>query len=315
MSKTNTLLAAFGVGLFILVMGSYASATSMSVHINNYFRSIIEKLPKEDRQPPVNSEEVLRTVTETYPTDVAVILSYGTVNTKRYIGFGTNPVGHIAIRIGDQVYTINGLAVSGQDKAIIHQSSLFEYLYGTEKPTKNIFHGDAYGNSYIQGSIYMGAKGVTEEQKQAMLRYIDSLNRMFNEDGFVYEYAKFNCANFVFNTLKAGGIIPEKLPIGFRAKPVKLPLDVFSLVGQIFNDAKYKAVSIIFPQVRGEGQLITGVRFPVSPFKPRELVRTLFKPRTSNSYEQNATIEVKFDPESHQLSYDVRGGSCKSSFM
>lgn len=285
-----------------LVTGKSASAV-----LNNYFRGIVKALPKEERQIPISAKEILVQLDKEFASDIEIILSFGTKTSRFWTGFGVNPMGHIALKIDDKVHTINGLALKGQDLKIIQDGSLFQYLYGLEAPTSNIFHGDAYGNSYIQGAISMRVTGVTREEKDKMLQYINYLNRKYNEGYLEFQYSNFNCSTYVYSALTIGGVIPEHLPpelLKVKEQGTKMPLDIFMLALGIFqNDPKYRVKLISFPQVTLPQQVVSGVNFPVSVYRPTDLFKNWFQDKnellsmasTALVYDRNTRVMTRVD--------------------
>ena len=280
---------------------------SASARLNNYFRSVVKSLPKEPRQIPYGAKEVLEQLNNDFTPDIEIILSYGTKSKRPWTGFGVNPMGHIAIKIDNTVHTINGLAIRGEDAKIIQDGSLFQYLYGLQAPTKNIFHGDAYGNSYIQGSISMRVSGVTREEKDKMLQYINYLNRKFKEGYLEFQYTNFNCSTYVYSALTIGGLIPNSLTpelLKIKEQGTKMPLDIFTLaLGAFESDPKYRVKLVAFPQITLPNQVVTGVDFPVSTYRPKEMFKTWFqdsydimsKVRTSVVYDQATRTVTRID--------------------
>jgi hypothetical protein len=275
---------------------------SASARLNSYFRGVVKSLPKEPRQIPTGAKEILEQLDKDFNSDIEIILSYGTKSKRPWTGFGVNPMGHIAIKIDNTVHTINGLAIRGEDAKIIQDGSLFQYLYGLQAPTKNIFHGDAYGNSYIQGSVSMRVSGVTRDEKNKMLQYIDYLNRKFNEGYLEFQYTSFNCSTYVYSALTIGGLIPNSLTpelLKIKDQGTKMPLDIFTLALGVFeSDPKYKVQLVAFPQIKLPNQIVTGVDFPVSTYRPQEMYKTWFK----DSYDIMSKVKTS-------IVYDAANGT------
>jgi hypothetical protein len=281
---------------------------SASARLNNYFRSVVKSLPKENRQVPIGAKEILEQLDKDFASDIEIILSFGTKTSRFWTGFGLNPMGHIALKIDDKVHTINGLAIRGTDSKIIQDGSLFQYLYGLEAPTINIFHGDAYGNSYIQGSVIMRVSGVTRDEKDKMLQYINYLNRKFNEGFLEFQYTDFNCSTYVYSALNIGGIFPESSLTPelrkIKEQGTKMPLDIFMLALSVFEgNPKYRVKLISFPEVKFPNQVVSGVNFPVSTSRPKELFKNWFQDRndllskvsTTLVYDQSNRVMTRID--------------------
>lgn len=304
--------------LSILSRAGENSNKSLSARINDYYRSYISTLPQEERSVPRGANEVLARLDADFSSDIEIILSYGTVNTKKYFAFGTNPAGHIAIRIDGIVYTINPLVIKGEDKKIIFDSDLVSYLYGLEAPTKNVYHGDTYGNSFVQAAMSIRIQGVSHESKKNMIEYINQINSKFNEDFFEFKIANFNCSTYVFGALDAGGLIPKKLPLSLlksKILPIKLPLDVFSLAAGIFSGSNnYKVKYVLYPQIESENQLITGNRFPMSFFRLGEAFKTILFPKQLHRLEKLADIKVTYDQKTKILSSSLENNKCLSHY-
>ncbi|MBL7556479.1 MAG: hypothetical protein JNM24_11720 [Bdellovibrionaceae bacterium] len=277
---------------------------SASARLNNYFREVVKSLPKEPRQIPSGAKEILEQLDKEFPSDIEIILSYGTKSKRPWTGFGVNPMGHIAIKIDNTVHTINGLAIRGEDAKIIQDGSMFQYLYGLQAPTKNIFHGDAYGNSYIQGAVVMKVSGVTREEKDLMLQYVNYLNRKFNEGYLEFQYTSFNCSTYVYSALTIGGLIPNSLTpelLKIKEQGTKMPLDIFTLALGVFeSDPKYRVKLVAFPQITLPDQIVTGVDFPVSTYRPKEMYKTWFQ--DSYSIMSKVKTAVVYDKVSRSVS-------------
>lgn len=281
----------------------YADGTSVDAKINSYFRRVMKELPKENRKVPIYAQAILDTVDKDAPADVEVILSFGTKTSQWYKVFGLNPMGHIAIRIDGIVHTINGLVVRGEDPKIIQDGSLFQYLYGLEAPTKNIYHGDAYGNSYIQGAISVRVSGVSQSDKAKMLDYINYLNRRYNEGYLEFKLSEFNCSTYVYTALTRGGlldVVPKELE-SIKAQGTKMPLDIFMLaLGAFRANPNYHTKIIYYPYIKQNDQVVSSVKFPVSSYRKVELVKTWFT--GTHEILKQVDIQLSYDEKTNVLS-------------
>lgn len=285
-----------------------ADGTSLDAKINAYFRGIVKDLPKEPRKIPMHAQGILEQIDKDVPTDIEVILSLGTKTSRWYKVFGMNPMGHIAIRIDDKVHTINGLVVRGEDPKIIQDGSLFQYLYGLEAPTKNIFHGDAYGNSYIQGAISVRVSGVSRADKDKMLAYINQLNQRYSEGFLEFKLSDFNCSTYVFSALTRGGlldVVPKELE-EVKTQGTKMPLDIFVLaLGTFRANPNYKTTLVYYPQITLPEQIVSGVKFPVSSYRKMELMKTWWT--GTHELLGQADIRMAYDQKTNVLTrYDRR---------
>lgn len=281
----------------------FADGTSVDAKINSYFRRVMKELPKENKTVPLHAKSILDSLDKDAPADVEVILSFGTKTSQWYKIFGLNPMGHISIRIDGVVHTINGLVVRGEDPKIIQDGSLFQYLYGVNAPTKNIYHGDAYGNSYIQGAISVRVSGVSRSDKANMLEYINYLNRRYNEGYLEFKLADFNCSTYVYSTLVRGGLldsVPKELE-SVKAQSTKMPLDIFMLaLGTFRANPNYKTKIIYYPYIKQGDQIVSSVKFPVSSYRKAELVKTWFT--GDHELLKQVDIRLSYDEKTNELS-------------
>ncbi len=272
------------------------SRLTFSDRLNTHFRNFVRSLPEEKCIPPGNSREILDQLEKNAPSDLEIILSYGTYNTQRASSFGHNPLGHIAIRIDNQVHTLNGLALLGEDENLILSCPLEDYLYGTKKPTANSFRGDSFGNSYIQNAISLRVRVLDSERKQKMLHEIFRMNSEFHRGNLRYSYTSFNCANFVDSILRAGGIqvFSNTQRLCFHILP--LPLDLFAAILKINLKGlidQTEMTLVFYPQIQQGPRLITGFRFPISIFHPRLMFETLWQQYTSRPETNRSSLELK----------------------
>lgn len=151
-----------------------------------------------------------------HETDVEMLLAYGKGVNKAT----DNPFGHLGLRVNGEVYTANGRAKWGVDDVLVEKPSLADYLYGVTERIANQEFTDSYGETYGRSVLGLRVSGMTEAEKQAMVREYEAMQREWNRGTYRWHKTENNCADTVVRALEAAGI-------DLKAKGITTPLAVY----------------------------------------------------------------------------------------
>lgn len=217
------------------------------------------------------ARESLQALNEASPSDIEIILSYGKSDTGKRFSGDTNPFGHIAIKIDNTVYTLNGRAKNDVEKELVFKTDLAEYLYGTQRYVENMEHTDAFGSSYARDNISIKVQGVNQSQKNLMLDYFNQIDQQFRLGQVAYHNKKFNCADLVKNALKKAGIALDS-----KEKNLTFPLDVLTDAKNYFEkDSNYKTEVVLYSRARNTENKFKQNSFPLSPYQFTRAIKTI----------------------------------------
>ena len=150
--------------------------------------------------------KALRLLERDMEAEVEIILSYASALKNTLVEhFTTNPAGHIAIRIGDTVYSANAYAKRGVEKNLLYTTSLYSYLYGLDQTVKNQQFSSTVGLTYERENLSLRIKGISREAIYKMRLEIDKIQQEWREGKTSYDFTHNNCADFVRRILIAGG--------------------------------------------------------------------------------------------------------------
>ena len=121
----------------------------------------------ENGYPASNVHNALAQLEIDAPADVEILLSYSSSKKDERIVM-ENPFGHIAIRVGDMVYSSNYMAHSGKDAFLLQHVSLASYLFGVLPPSGNQEHTSTYGMAYGRDTLGFRIKGVAAKSLKSM---------------------------------------------------------------------------------------------------------------------------------------------------
>ena len=219
------------------------------------------------------------------PADMEVLLSYSSATEDRRIAI-ENPFGHIAIRIGDTVYSPNHLSQPIKESLLLQHLSLAQYLFGVLPPSDNQAHTSTYGMSYGRDTLGFRIKGLAPASLRRMHAEAKRIEEEFRSGKCKWDRKKLNCADFVLRILKAGGYnvtfieVPQSI--------VTMPLDVFDKVYAAFEGApNFQTELVAYRRLPGSQASYRFSRFPLSLGQPvRALVQVLTN-STPNRIERN----------------------------
>ncbi len=241
------------------------------------------------------TKEALAKLDKQSPADVEVILSYpASYRGKHFDGPGSNPFGHIGVRVGDKVYTANHIAKPEHEKELMYTTSMDDYLYGIERPTLNAEHTSSFGQAYGRDVVSLRVAGLSKDQLAAMQREAELINQEFRDGKTTWIAKTDNCVNFGFRILNAGGFAPPKLAERF-AKKAALPLDMFdSYVKHVQSDLNLKSEIVSYTQVAGSQNMYRTARFPLSFYQLKRSLKNLFFSKNNDVIENRVTKRIAF---------------------
>ena len=240
--------------------------------------SSIHALPpdfgQENGTPVEGIDAALVEVDATAPADIEVLLSYSTARTPQRIVM-ENPFGHIALRIGDRVFSANHLARPDRDPTILQHLTLGEYLYGIHSPSPSQVHANTYGMTYGRETLSLRARGIAPARQAAMLAEVAAIEWGYRRGHLIWDRRTENCADLVGRILSAGGWQMDAPNAGLGLP--SMPLDCFDAADAALRaDAALTVQLIAYRQVPGSHTDYRFSRFPLSPYQPlRSLSNTL----------------------------------------
>jgi len=206
--------------------------------------------------------------------DMEILLSYSTSKENERIVM-ENPFGHIAIRIGDTVYSSNHRAHPVEESSLLQHISLATYLFGVLPPSSNQEHTSTYGLAYGRDTFGFRIKGVAAESLQSMRDEAAKIEEEFRLGISKYDAKESNCADFVVRILQKGGY---DIKVSGMGSIYTMPLDVFDKVRVIFEgDSNFTTELVAYRRLPGSQSDYRFSRFPLSTGQPgRSLAQVLF---------------------------------------
>ncbi len=208
------------------------------------------------------------------PADLEVLLSYSSSTVDERI-VRENPFGHIAIRVGDTVYSSNHIAPPDRNPPLLQHLNLEQYLFGVEPPSDSQVHTSTYGMSYGRETLGFRISGVTPLSRERMHAEAARIEQEFRSGKCRWDRSRSNCADFVVRILRAGGFDAQSMegPAGI----VTMPLDVFDRVRTEFEGDPYVRTELVaYRRLPGSQASYRFSRFPLSLGQPvRALAQVL----------------------------------------
>lgn len=208
------------------------------------------------------------------PTDLEVLLSYSSSTVNERI-VRENPFGHIAIRIGDTVYSSNHLSYPDKDPPLLQHLSLAQYLFGVKPPSDNQVHTSTYGMSYGRETLGFRIKGLAPTSLEQIHTEAAKIEKEFQAGICKWDRKESNCADFVARILRAGGYDIEDMK--GPSCIFTMPLDVFEKVHAAFEgDPNFQTELVAYRRLPGSQASYRFSRFPLSLGQPvRALAQVL----------------------------------------
>lgn len=249
------------------------------------------------------SAEVLERLNKDFPGQVEVYLSYPKSKNGKYFGDGkeSNPFGHIAIRIGENVYTVNHMAVRGSEPYVMHKSTLAEYLYSTKTYYANEEFTGMQGQAYAKDTVSVRIDGISDASLKSMAQEVKAIEAEWKEGRLSYEVKSCNCANITLRILKAGGVVGKE---SLDKNRFKLPLDVFDeAVRAVEAKVELQSSMIHYGYVKSSKNEFRTAGFPLSIYQVKRMAMNIFrKGRDPVENKVNARLTVTKDGD--EIKYD-----------
>lgn len=275
------------------------------------------------------AKEAILQIDADAPVDLEILLAYGKFsqnkifNFKENLPFGDgNPFGHLALRVRDTVYTVNGLAQRGVEPNGIHTSSLEDYLYGVSRNYVHEEHTDTFGESYARDNISLRISGVPSATVEKILSELAVLEREWSEGRWTWSTKSFNCADVVdYVLLKAGFKTPEHFAVngGFKTavqnpgenktRKITFPLDIFErYLNHFESDPTYRVELVSYTSVADTKNHYNRSTFPVSIYRPLKMLKQFFT-GLPTSWESRVTKRLAVYPGDLNVHYENLSGS------
>lgn len=222
--------------------------------------------------------------------DIELLLSYSTSRTPQRIVL-ENPFGHIAIRIGDTVYSANHKAIRSTDPTLMQHIPLADYLYGVRPPSPSQLHTNTYGMAYGRETLALRVAGVSPARMRAMEAEVAAIEEEFGSGRLAWDKRTSNCADLVTRILAAGGWTIET-PSRRLGLP-SMPLDVFEAAdAALARDPALSATVVAYRQVSGAGADYRHCRFPLSLYQPVRSLSHVIRNDGPDSLEDRIRFQV-----------------------
>lgn len=208
------------------------------------------------------------------PADIEILLSYSSSKEDERIAV-ENPFGHIAIRIGDTVYSSNHQADPKKEAPLLQHMSLANYLFGVLPSSDNQEHTSTYGMAYGRDTLGFRVKGLSAESIQSMQTEAAWIEEEFRLGKCNYDAKESNCADFVMRILRKSGYDIRYLR--GLSSIYTMPLDVFEKVRETFEAVPNLCTELVaYRRLPGSQSAYRFSRFPLSIGQPgRALVQIL----------------------------------------
>lgn len=244
-----------------------------------------------------NAKEAIAILNSESPSELELLLSYSTATSPQRIVI-ENPFGHIAIRVGDTVYSTNHLAAPEVDPNLLQRMALEQYLYGVRRPSRSQVHVSTYGMAYGRATIGFRISGVPAGRVNLMKKEAARIDSQFSHNSLRWDRDNFNCADAVLRILKAGGY--HSAPLLDRVGLPTMPLDVFEQARNTFESSPgIKTEFVAYRQLAGSQAKYRFARFPLSIGQPLRSIARIMD--TEDPLEGLITKQVSAYPNEPRL--------------
>ena len=271
------------------------------------------------------SEAALAKLDKDFPGDVEVLLSYAKSKNGKYLGDGkeSNPFGHIAIRVGNDVYTINHMAERGTEPHVIHKTTLNEYLYSVQEYYKNEEFTGMQGQAYAKDTISVRIDGLSDASKKAMIAQLSKIDADWTQGRMNYDAKGCNCADVTLQALSAAGLVSDQK---LENRKVKLPLDVFDAAVKAAEARGDLQSSLIhYGYVKSSKNEYKTAGFPLSFYQIKRAILDMFR-KGRDKIENKVVARLSVDKDSSEVRYErvrpakeavqaLTGLRCEAVFM
>lgn len=231
-----------------------------------------------------NAAQALAQLEVDSPADMEVLLSYSSSKEDKRI-IMENPFGHIAIRVGDTVYSSNHMALPEEGLFFLQHMSLAQYLFGVCPPSGKQKHTSTYGMSYGRDTLGFRVRNISPAILQKMHTEATRIEEEFRLGICKWDRKESNCADFMVRILRAGGYDIESMkgPIPIYA----MPLDVFENIRVTFEgNPHFQTELVAYRRLPGSQSIYRFSRFPLSLGQPIRTLTQVLKGSTPNETEK-----------------------------
>jgi len=244
----------------------------------------------ENGAPVQGIDQALAQLDSEAPAEVELLLSYATSKTPQRVVL-ENPFGHLAVRIGDTVYSANYIADPSVDPNFLQHVSLADYLYGIHRPSRSQVHTNTYGMAYGRETLGLRVQGIPAERRAAMVAEAHRIENGFRDASLRWSRSDLNCADVVARILAAGGYDDRSLYD--RAGLPSMPLDLFERMRAHFEaDTSLREELVAYRLLPGTQASYRFSRFPLSVGQPLRSMARVLSDAPRDALEQAATRQV-----------------------
>jgi hypothetical protein len=223
-----------------------------------------------------------------------------------------NPFGHIAIRVGDTVYSANHLADRETDPNLLQELKLSDYLYGVERPSRSQVHTNTYGMAYGRVTLGLRVAGIPSNSLARMVAEARCIEDQFKQGTLRWDRHNFNCADVVVRILQGGGECSHTKCAQMRLPT--MPLDVFEQARALFEGNSTLNVNLVaYRQVPGSKASYRFPRFPLSLGHPLRSVARVLTDASRDPLEKAVTKQVIGSFSDRRLCVENLQGRCSAS--
>ncbi len=258
----------------------------------NYTKQALEKLERDT------------------PADFEILMAYGKYPNGDFFTDNGNPFGHLAIKVKDKVYTVNGNAKMGIEKNGVHVTSLEDYLYGVTRTNVNEEHTDTFGAAFARHTLSVRVSNVEKLQLEKLVANIEAKQTAWDRGEWTWKAREYNCADFVEEMLVTSGFkTPAHKEDQSRVNKFTFPLDVFDrYVDSFERDPKIRSEIVGYTYIPDSQNLFKRPTFPLSVYQPKRLIKHMVK-ATLRREEAKVTKRIGFYPNDYDAHYENVDGS------
>ncbi len=239
------------------------------------------------------TKEALKKLDQEFASDLEILLSDAMFFNDHYEE-GTNPFGHLSLRVDDDVYTVNDHAVIGENELFHYKTSLDEYLFGIDSAEPHTLHGSQFGLSYARNTVGLRIKGATAAQKKKITEEFLAMEKLWQKGDICYEAQSNNCAKMVEQSLKKGGLDHKQRTY---SSFVGQPLEVFDAYLKYFQqNSQFDVELVSYTKLPGSKNQYKYSKAPVS----------IYDPTTAFKYMINKNDTVYSELIQHRVELEAR---------
>lgn len=238
-----------------------------AVEAPNKVVKVTANLGRRGGQPVKLSARAIEQINQLAPSEIEILFSTAISPDAKFKSADANIFGHIAIRVGDDVYTVNQNANRDQDFLV--KQSLHDYLYAVEHPVPTTEIGSHFGLAYSRDTYGIRLSGLSRDRIVGIMNEIQNIQEGWRAQAFEYSAVCNNCVDITQRIYSRTGLGPQ--PKKFT---ISMPLTTFS---NILKEAEEEpAVSkqiVAYLRIPGADNYYRFNRFPVSIYKPLDWIK------------------------------------------